>query len=145
MGGSTQNRYWNHPSQDQCNNVEHYKNDNHNNNQLSDYSFDLNNVKNTRNPQENQYPIVDLGASDQHIAHNIATLYEPKCDMDVISVVFTGTFELSSSCTVNDIQTKIEGNGSKLLFTYKWPERLLNGEKYHTTFTNLYQGLKCLK
>ena len=37
MGGSMQNRYWNHPSQDQCNIVEHNKNDNHNNNQLLDY------------------------------------------------------------------------------------------------------------
>ena len=102
MGGSTQNRYWNHPSQDQCNNVEHYKNDNHSNNQLSDYSFDLNNVKNTRNPQENQYAIVDSGASDHYIEQNIAKSYEPKHDMDVISVKLPNgnTLHSNGKCTI---------------------------------------------
>ena len=57
----------------------------------------------------------------------------------------TGAFELSSSCAVDDIQAKIEGNRSKLVLTYMWPKRLLNGEKYNTPFTNLYQGLKRLK
>ena len=57
----------------------------------------------------------------------------------------TGAFELWSSCTVDDIQAKIEGNGSKLVFTYNWTERLLNGEKYNRAFIKLYQSLKRLK
>ena len=54
----------------------------------------------------------------------------------------TGAFELSSSCTVKDIDAKIEGNGTKLTFTYKWPERLLNGEQYNSAFVDILSGIK---
>ena len=100
MGGSTQNRYWNHPSQDQCNNVEHYKNDNHSNNHLLDYSLDLDNLKNTQNPQENQYAIVDSGALDHYI--KFVKSYEPKHDMDVILVKLPNgnTLHSNGKCTI---------------------------------------------
>ena len=65
-------------------------------------TFDLNNVKNTRNPQENQYAIVDLGGSDHYIEQNIAKSYEPKCEMDVISVKLPNgnTSHSNGKCTI---------------------------------------------
>ena len=64
--------------------------------------MDLNNVKNTRNPQENQYAIVDLGASDHYIEQHIAKSYEPKHDMDVISVKLPkgNTLHSNRKCTI---------------------------------------------
>ena len=84
MGGSKQNRYWIHPSKIQCHNVEHYNNDDYSKNQLTDYSFDINNLQTTQKPQANRNTIINLGASNHYIEQNIAKSYAPKHDMDVI-------------------------------------------------------------
>ena len=103
MGGSKQNRYWIHPSQNQQHNVEHYKNDNHNNYQLTDYSSDVNNLQTTQKPQKNQYAIIGSKALDHYIQQNIAKSNAPKHDMDMISVKLpnSNTLRSNGKCTIS--------------------------------------------
>ena len=51
----------------------------------------------------------------------------------------TKAFDLSSSCTVKDI---FESNGAKYTFTYKWLERLLNGEQYNSSFVDVLHRIR---
>ena len=73
-------------SQEQCNMVGNNKSNNHSNNQLLDYTYDVRKIKIEWKYQESQYAIVDLGSSDHYMKQNIATIFAPKNKLKVISV-----------------------------------------------------------
>ena len=143
MGGSKQNRYWNHPSQIQCHNVEHYNNDNYSNYQSTDYSFDINNLQTTQKPQANRLAIIDSGALDHYIKQNIAKSYAPKHDIDVILVKLPNSNTLCSKgkCTLPFHKLRVSAKNGHILPGLK--NSLISvGKLYDSNLTTIFMKEK---